>query len=195
DLESVEEIAVIEVGRLRQGLLGPGGHERLERGDVGVDQRFVETEQIVLLDQDLLVRRELRELLAHRRQRLAQALPRLIGTGAAPQERGDLLARHALRRLDTEIGDQGLRFLRRNREQRTRFGPDLQVSEELEPKCNHGRIRIIASSFVNGENRRNVSACRTWFRSRPPCERSSATRTGTICGSAFGASTLPTSPT
>src|SRR5437899_11762511 len=98
DLKSIEKVAAIQLRRTRQRLVGPHRDERLEFGDIARHESFIETEKIVLFDQNLFICRELRELFAQRGKRLPQALSRLIGPGAAPQQRGDLPARPALSR-------------------------------------------------------------------------------------------------
>src|SRR2546428_6650277 len=132
DLKTIEQITAIEMRRSRQRLFRPRSDERLERRDVTRHQRFIESKKIVFLDENLFVGGELCKLFAQRRDRLSKTLSRLIGSGAAPEQHRDFLARDALRRLHSEIGDERLRFFRRNREQRSGRGSHLEITEELE---------------------------------------------------------------
>ena len=132
DLKTVEQITAIQMRRFRQRLFRPRCDERFERRDVARHQRFIESEEIVFLDENFFVGGELAKLLAQRGERLPKALPRLIGSGAAPEQHRDFLARNALRRLHAEISDERLRLFRRNREQRSGRGSHLEITEELE---------------------------------------------------------------
>ena len=137
DAEAFHEVAAIERDGFAERGLRSRGDERLELGHVAVDEGLVHSEEVALLDQDLLLGRDRGQLLAQRGERLPQALPRLIGPGAAPQERGDLLARDALRRLDAEIGEERLRLLRADGDQRAARRSDLHVAQQFKTEGSH----------------------------------------------------------
>ncbi len=133
DLEGLEEVAAIELDGAPQRFLAAAGDERLEDRHVGLDLRLrlVEAEEIAFLDEDLVGGRDLGELAAQTRKRLPQTLPGLFGRRAAPEERGDLVARRALRRLHAQPGEKGLRFFRGDRHQTAGRRADLKIAQKL----------------------------------------------------------------
>src|SRR6266498_3541882 len=92
-----------------------------------------------LVDECVGVAEDRRQLLAQHRQRLAKTLPGLIRAGAAPKQRGDLLARHTLGRFHRQVGEEGLRFFRGDDHEHAGGGADLQVAQQLETQCSGHR--------------------------------------------------------
>src|ERR1041385_156996 len=142
ELESFEKIAGVDLDGMTQRLFAAGRHTGFELHHVAGDALRIEGEEIVFLDQHRFVSSDRLQLAPQRRQHLAQTLPRLLRSETSPEQRGDLVARDELRRLDREIREQRLCFFRRDRDQ-TAAGDQTKVAEQFQAQCCHSR-RIIA---------------------------------------------------
>ena len=131
-VDTIEKLAGVEGDRPGQRLVGPLGEETLERHHVYLD--LLEPHG-ALVGGDA-TRRCARQRSADGEERLAQAAPRLIGGGLAPEQGGQSLATLALAGREGEEREQCLR-LPEGEADRPMTDRRLKATEEDESEACH----------------------------------------------------------
>ena len=133
--ESGQQIALVEGGGPREALGRTRRRGLLERGDVGIHVRRIQTQHLGFLIEGLGVGRL--ERLANHEQGLAQARPRRFLTNSAPQERRELVARVGSAKRKREVGEHRLRLATGHAQKLTGFVAGLEAAEQGQSQLRH----------------------------------------------------------
>ena len=136
DVEAIEQIAAIELGRPGQGLGRLADRRRLELDHVDADPRGIERQGVGPVHED--VGGHVPQRAAQPGQGLTERLPSLRLRRVAPEERGELVARVGTARRQREIGEQSLRLLHRQWARTIAIGVKREATEEVDSQWLHG---------------------------------------------------------
>ncbi len=143
--ESGEEVALVESGGLLQRLEGASLHVLLEGQSIDGDRRRIEGDGLRVGAQNVYAGQGP----ANGGQRLAQARAGLGLAHVAPEQRGDLVAGVRLTERQSEVGEQGLRFPRRQHQRRARHQSGAEALQECQVQSRHRGIQACANLITS----------------------------------------------